>query len=56
VCDLRREELSLSGAQEGGGHFSLLSGEHVGGSGGLFCSTSPDVQSLVWSFNEKETA
>ncbi|PWZ26709.1 hypothetical protein Zm00014a_039222 [Zea mays] len=51
-----KEELSLSGAQEGGGHFSLLSGAHVGGSGGLFCSTSPDVQSLVWSFNEKETA
>jgi len=51
-----KEELSLSGAQEGGGHFSLLSGAHVGGSGDLFCSTSPDVQSLVWSFNEKETA
>lgn len=49
-----KEELVLNGAQEGGGHILLPSGAHVGG-GGLFSSTSPDVQS-VWSFNEKETA
>jgi hypothetical protein len=49
---LRREELALNGAQEGGGgHILSPSGTHVGSGAGLFSSTSPDVQSL-WSFNE----
>ncbi|KAF8706974.1 hypothetical protein HU200_030500 [Digitaria exilis] len=48
-----KEELMLNGAQEAK-HISSPPCAHVGG-GGLFSSTSPDVQS-VWSFNEKETA
>jgi len=43
----------LNGAQEAT-RISSPPCAHVGG-GGLFSSTSPDVQS-VWSFNEKETA
>ncbi|KAG2559636.1 hypothetical protein PVAP13_8KG005300 [Panicum virgatum] len=48
-----KEELVLNGTQEAK-HISSPPCAHVGG-GGLFSSTSPDVQS-VWSFNEKETA
>ncbi|KAG2555602.1 stress response protein nst1-like isoform X1 [Panicum virgatum] len=48
-----KEELVLNGAQEAT-RISSPPCAHVGG-GGLFSSTSPDVQS-VWSFNEKETA
>ncbi|CAN6352643.1 unnamed protein product [Urochloa humidicola] len=48
-----KEELVLNGGQEAN-HISSPPCAHVG-AGGLFSSTSPDVQS-VWSFNEKETA